>query len=241
MVPDGLDAYFSDSSLLGTSGHLHQTSSNSHVRGRRFRGIYINTGILLRAYSAMATQRTDPHAIRVFISYSRRDLEIAGRLVDALEREGFAVTIDRRDLPYGEEWLKELADFIAGADTVVALVSPAFIASKACNWELGQVKATNKRLVPVVIGPVSIEELPESIGKIHLLPATGTFDFEVHLKPLVEALNTDRQWIKEHTRLADQARQWILRGRAPALLLRGTALTDAESWQDRQPECRPSA
>ena len=150
----------------------------------------------------MGSQNTNSGAIRVFISYSRRDMEIADRLVEALDGEGFQVTIDRRDLPYGEEWLKELTDFIAGADTVVALVSPAFIASKACNWELGQVKATNKRLVPLVIEPVAVADLPETIGKIHLLPATGAFDFVLHLKALVNALNTDRQWIKEHTRLA---------------------------------------
>ena len=188
----------------------------------------------------MGSQHTNSGTIRVFISYSRRDMEIADRLVEALDGEGFEVIIDRRDLPYGEEWLKELTDFIAGADTVVALVSPAFIASKACNWELGQVKATNKRLVPVVIEPVAIADLPETIGKIHLLPATGAFDLVLHLKALVNALNTDRQWIKEHTRLASHARQWIARGRARSLLLRGSALADAESWQDRQPRAAPA-
>ena len=187
----------------------------------------------------MGSQNTNSGAIRVFISYSRRDLEIADRLVEALDGEGFQVIIDRRDLPYGEEWAKELTDFIAGADTVVALVSPAFIASKACNWELGQVKDTNKRLVPLVIEPVPVADLPETIGKIHLLPPAGAFDFGLHLRALVNALNTDRQWIKEHTRLAGLARQWLTRGRAPALLLRGSALADAESWQDRQPRAAP--
>lgn len=187
----------------------------------------------------MASEPANPNAIRVFISYSQLDLEIADRIVEALEREGVNVTIDRRDLPYGEEWLKELADFIAGADTVVALVSPAFLASKTCNWELGQVKATNKRLVPVVIEPVAVADLPESIGKIHLLPAVGAFHFKADVRPLAVTLNTNRQWIKEHTRLAGQARQWILRGREPSLLLRGGALADAESWQDRQPGAAP--
>jgi tetratricopeptide (TPR) repeat protein len=179
-------------------------------------------------------------AIRVFISYSRQDLNVADRLVTALEEEGFKVTIDRRDLPYGEEWLQELADFIAGSDTVVALVSPQFIASKACNWELGEVKATNKRLIPLVIEKVAIEDLPESIKKIQLLPPEGIFEFETHLQLLVEALNTDRQWVKEHTRLADRARQWITRNRSSALLLRGSALKDAEAWKDRQPKAAPA-
>jgi tetratricopeptide (TPR) repeat protein len=188
----------------------------------------------------MSPRAQNSDAIGVFISYSQRDLLAADRLVEALEEEGFKVTIDRRDLPYGEEWLLELTEFIAGSDTVVALVSPAFIASRACNWELGQVRATNKRLVPVVIEPVVIEDLPETIRKIQLLPAQGAFDFEAHLKPLAEVLNTDRQWIKEHTRLADRARQWISRGRPAALLLRGSALADAEAWQDRQPKAAPA-
>jgi tetratricopeptide (TPR) repeat protein len=178
-------------------------------------------------------------AIGVFISYSRRDLDVADRLLGALEEEGFNVTIDRRDLPYGEEWLKELGDFIAASDTVVAIVSQSFVRSKACNWELGEVRSTNKRLVPIVIESVAPDDLPEAIGKIQLLPAEGTFSFETHLKALADALNTDRQWIKEHTRLADRARQWIGRSRSPALLLRGSALTDAETWKDLQPRAAP--
>lgn len=178
-------------------------------------------------------------AIRVFISYSRSDLETADRFVAALENEGFKVVIDRRDLPYGEEWLRELTDFIAGSDTVVALVSPRFLASKACSWELGQSRATNKRIIPVVIDAISHADLPEAIGRIQLLPAEGMFTFETHFAALVTALNTNRQWIKEHTRLADRAHQWIGEKRPSALLLRGSALKDAEEWKDRQPKAAP--
>ena len=178
-------------------------------------------------------------AIRVFVSYSRRDLDVADRLVSALEGQGFSVTIDRRDLPYGEEWLKELADFIAGADTVVALVSPSFIHSKACNWELAEVRARSKRLVPVVIESVGADDLPETIGKIQLLPATGVFSFQAHLNDLANTLDTDWRWVKEHTRLTDRARQWIVSNRNSSLLLRGRALSDAERWKDRQPKAAP--
>jgi hypothetical protein len=65
----------------------------------------------------------DGKRLKLFISYSRRDLAIADALVDALERSGFEALIDRRDLPYGEEWQKELSDFIRASDTVVWLVS----------------------------------------------------------------------------------------------------------------------
>jgi len=45
----------------------------------------------------MSSQHDNSGAIRVFISYSRHDMEIADRLVEALGSEGFQVTIDRRD------------------------------------------------------------------------------------------------------------------------------------------------
>jgi TIR domain len=37
--------------------------------------------------------------LSVFVSYSRKDMAAADRLVEALEANGFAVSIDRRDLP----------------------------------------------------------------------------------------------------------------------------------------------
>ena len=46
--------------------------------------------------------------LKLFISYSHYDLGIADTLVGALEGAGFEVKIDRRNLPYGEEWQGEL-------------------------------------------------------------------------------------------------------------------------------------
>jgi hypothetical protein len=151
--------------------------------------------------------------LKLFISYSRRDMAAADALAMVLENEDFEITIDRRDLPYGEEWQSELADFIRGSDTVVWLVSPDSIASKWVNWELGEVGRLNKRLVPVKIRDVAPEDLPESLGRVHLLPADGVYDPTVHLSALVATLNSDRAWMKEATRLADRAREWNTRER----------------------------
>ena len=177
--------------------------------------------------------------LKLFISYSRRDMTAADALVTALEGEGFEITIDRRDLPYGEEWQKELGDFIRGSDTVVWLVSPDSVASKWCNWELGEVGRLNKRLVPVRIRDVAPEQLPESLGRIHLLPVSGVYDPATHLSPLAATLNTDRGWTKEATRLADRAREWIARERNDGLLLRGAGLKNAEAWSTVQPKAAP--
>ncbi|MGE3304536.1 MAG: toll/interleukin-1 receptor domain-containing protein [Rhizobiaceae bacterium] len=181
-----------------------------------------------------------PDALKVFISYSRRDMAAADAMVADLERNGFAVTIDRRDLPYGEEWQKELASFIASSDTVVWLVSPDSVKSKWVNWELGEVGRLSKRLVPVRVRDVDAANLPEALGRIHLLPAEGAYEPAAHEAALVKALNTDRAWLKKATSLSDDAREWEAKGRDSALLLRGRALTEAEAWSLKTPKDAPA-
>jgi len=191
-----------------------------------------------RIGASKADASTDAQ-LKVFVSYSRRDLAIADAMVAALEKEGFVVSIDRRDLPYGEEWQKELGDFIRASDTVIWLVSPDSVKSSWVAWELGEVGRLNKRLVPVRVADVSPRDLPEAVGKIHLLPATGIYDEQQHLPALVTTLNTDRTWLKDATRLSDRARQWLAKSRDSGLLLRGGALIDAETWAKQHPRGAP--
>ncbi len=195
---------------------------------------------MLFGASAVSTSGTKTQ-LKVFISYSRRDLSFADELVPALENAGFQVLIDRRDLPYGEEWQKELGDFIRDSDTVIWLVSPDSVSSDWCNWELGVVGQLKKRLIPIKVRDTDLSLLPKAIGKIHLLPAEGIFSLDAHLETLVDVLNTDRAWLKEATRLADRSRQWLTKQRDGALLLRGAALKDAEQWERSQPANAPAA
>src|SRR5262249_42512512 len=136
--------------------------------------------------------------LRVFICYSRSEIADADALVTALDMSGFEVMIDRRDIPYGEEWQRELSDFIRAADTIIWLVSPNSVKSKWCNWELGEVMRLNKRLVPVKIRSITYEQLPETLGKISVLPAAGVYDPAIHFPILVTTLNSDRAWIEDH-------------------------------------------
>ena len=172
---------------------------------------------------------------RIFISYSRRDSAIAHKLTEALEGEEFQISIDTRDLPFGEEWQKELSEFIHSCDTVIWLVSSSSVTSRWVKWELGEVQRAGKRLIPVVIERVTPEDLPEAVGKIHLLPANDIFDPKTHLTLLVEALRTDHSWLRENTRLGQLARTWEDRGRRSDHLLVGKALHDAEEWRASRP------
>ena len=92
--------------------------------------------------------------LKVFISYSRKDLAFAERIFEALQSRGLAPTIDTRDLPALEDWKRELLGFIRETDAVVFIVSPNSISSSVCAWEIEQVTVLNKRLAPVVLDRV---------------------------------------------------------------------------------------
>lgn len=178
--------------------------------------------------------------LRVFISYSRRDAASADSLVEALLARGFEITIDRRDLPFGEKWQAELTDFIRLSDSVVWLVSDASIQSKWVNWELDEVARRNKRLVPVMITETARDALPRQLGEIHILPSEGVFNPRRDLDQLVHVLETDRGWLKQASRLQDRAHEWLSKSRTSALLLSRGALSEAERWKDRRPAKAPA-
>src|SRR5262249_40926925 len=164
----------------------------------------------------------------------------ADGLVDALTARGFEVTIDRRNLDFGEKWKAELAEFIRFSDTVIWLISEASIRSQWVNWELDEVAKRNKRLVPLMVGDMPRDKLPRQLGEIHILPAEGLFDLAHDLDKLVRVLETDRAWLKEATRLIDRSLEWLAKERTSALLLRGAALSGAELWKDSRPAKAPA-
>jgi formylglycine-generating enzyme required for sulfatase activity len=189
----------------------------------------------------MAETRTIETKLRVFISYSRKDVAFAQRVVAALEARGLAPVIDTRDLPKLEDWRRELLGFIREADAVVFIVSPNSVSSPVCSWEVEQVAKLNKRLAPIVLERVSDDRIPEAIAKINYLFFDQPNDFEAQAHGLAQALQTDLPWLKEHTRLAELARRWEERQRPSALLLRGQELQDAETWIASRPHGAPES
>lgn len=179
----------------------------------------------------------------VFLSYSRSDLTFTDRLVAALDSRGFDCRIDRRHLEYGQKWQAMLADFIAEADTVIFVVSPRSIKSKWCRWELAQVAEQAKRVVPVVVEPIAPEPLPPEIGDWHVMPFGPDVDFETETAKLVDVLTSDRDWLKEHTRLAGLAATWDRAERRADALIHGQSLAAAERWKNtpRKLNLKPSA
>ena len=58
------------------------------------------------------TDASTPPKAKVFISYSRDDIDFADQLVTALEAFNFVPLIDRHSIPGGEDWKAQLRRMI---------------------------------------------------------------------------------------------------------------------------------
>ena len=168
--------------------------------------------------------------IDVFISYARADKDFVRKLHQGLEETNREIWIDWEDIPPTAEWRKEIFASIAAAHNFLFIISPTSCASEMCREELAYAEANHKRLVPVVYRPVPQQDLPPALARIQWISFSDN-PFDNAFRSLVEAIDTDLDWVHEHTRLLVRAREWDARNQDASLLLRGKDLLDAERWQ----------
>jgi formylglycine-generating enzyme required for sulfatase activity len=176
----------------------------------------------------------DPR-LSVFISYSRKDLAAAERLLDQLTGEGFDAYIDRQDILPGEPWRDRIAKLIEAADSVAFLISPDSIASPVCDWEVNEAERLGKRLLPVVVRETAPDLVPGRLARLNFIFMRDATEDAAGLERLSKAARTDIDWVREHTRLGGLAAEWRRRRHASELLLRGGALSAAELWISTRP------
>src|SRR5512138_1965722 len=104
---------------------------------------------------------------KIFISYSRKDMNFADRLEAALKSRGFEPLIDRSDIYAFEEWWKRIEALIARADTVVFVLSPDAVASDVALKEVAFAATLNKRFAPIVCRRVDDKQVPEPLAKLN--------------------------------------------------------------------------
>ena len=77
-------------------------------------------------------------SLKVFVSYSRTDVEFADQLVLALQDRGFEPILDRHDMSGGENWRERLGKLILSADAVTFILTAKSAASEICAWEVDE-------------------------------------------------------------------------------------------------------
>ncbi len=191
----------------------------------------------------MPASRADPAARRpdAFLSYSRRDREIADRLVALLAERGKDVWVNMQDIPAASRWRDELARAIEVSDAVIALVTPAWIASRNCRQELEHADSVGKRIIPVLAAPTA--DVPDALAARQWVELGSGADWGAAIEEIVEAIESDLPYVRAHARYLEESQRWNAVGRDRGFLLRGGELRAAEAWlatRSDRPEPRPT-
>jgi WD40 repeat protein len=179
---------------------------------------------------------------KLFISYSRKDRAFVERLSEALKASGQDTWVDLKDILPSEDWLNAIRSAIEGADAFVFTVSPDSVdPASVCVKEIDHAVAHNKRIIPIVCRSVDTRavHVSEAIGRLNWVSFVDADGFELSFKKLVAAIETDLEWVKQHTRLLERAVEWDAAKRDDSFLLQKNDLAAAEVWLTLGPTKEP--
>ena len=141
----------------------------------------------------------------LFISYSRKDIAYARLLHKALKENDLETWIDWQDIPPSSEWLKEVYTAIEEANTFIFILSSSSALSEICILEIDHARKNNKRIVPIVIDDVEPSKVHPALAAINWIFSRSKDELQPAIASLIEAIQTDYDWVKAHTRLQIRA------------------------------------
>jgi len=168
---------------------------------------------------------------RVFISYSRKDKPFVQKLNDALDAAGVQAWVDWEGIELASDWMHTITEAIQGNDAFLFVISPDSLQSKVCTDELELGIKLNKKLIPILFRePTQTSKMHEKIASTNWVYMRDQDNFDETLPKLIQSINTDLGWVRQHTRLLEQATEWGEKSHNNSFLLNGTELEDAEKW-----------
>ncbi len=177
---------------------------------------------------------------KVFISYSRKDMAFADRLESALQLRGVEPLIDRDEIYAFEDWWKRIEALIGQADTIIFVLSPEAVGSDVCRKEVAFAASLNKRFAPIVFRRVEDKSVPDELARLNFIFFDDEQRFDESLDRLTGALETNIDWVRQHTEFGEDARIWEAANRSQGLLLRSPTLEAAERWIASRPPNAPA-
>jgi TIR domain len=184
---------------------------------------------------------------RVFLSYSRKDLDFVTRLSSDLNARGCVCDFDVADsdstnvatgISAEDAWWARLQDMITLAQVIVFIVSPDSTRSKVCDEEVAFALGLAKRVIAVTYRTLDFSKLPPRLSSlnmsIHFRDGTDP-DYKEALTRLANAVQLDVRWHRTAAEVALAARRWDSRGRQHDALVQGSDLRDIQDWAARRP------
>ncbi|MDW7694815.1 TIR domain-containing protein [Flammeovirgaceae bacterium SG7u.111] len=201
----------------------------------------------------------------IFISYGRKESKaFARKLHDSLVESGYTVWLDMINIPAGDDYQQRIDNGIESADNFLFVISPHALQSEFCLKEILHAEAYNKRIFPIL--HVEAEKDDPVWGKMHpnirkthwislreqadiSLPLENwqpIDDYAKGLNDLKLAIETQKSYVDQHTKLLLRALEWKKKRQKTKYLLVGDRRHEAQNWllkefkAPEQPPCLPT-
>ena len=106
---------------------------------------------------------------RIFVSYSRKNIDFCKRLANELQKRNLDFWVDWEGIPPTVDWMLEIEKGIEEADTFLAIVSKDWITSKICIEELNIAVKNGKRLIPVVPYEINWNDVSPALAQLNFI------------------------------------------------------------------------
>ena len=90
---------------------------------------------------------------KLFISYSRKDIDFVRKLAGDLEKAGYDVWWDLSDLRGGDDWVNTIPAAIASSQYVIVVLTPDATESEWVRKEYTQALSLRRKIIPILLKP----------------------------------------------------------------------------------------
>ena len=186
---------------------------------------------LHRAFIEASLAQPPAQTLDVFLIYDPVDLDFARKLNDTLQRQGKSTWFHPPQIMAAGDLAGEMEQALTNAENGLFLLSAAAIRNPHCLAQLALARSLHKRMVAVAYQPMATEDLPAGFTDLPRIDfCHQPEDFAAKVDRLVQILESDPNHVGLHTRLLVRATTWDKTDRDDGLLLRNTALKQAQTW-----------
>jgi SH3-like domain-containing protein len=106
---------------------------------------------------------------KIFISYSRKDMEFVRKLAGDMEKAGYDIWWDITDLRGGDDWVRSLPAAIEASQFFIIVLTPNSIKSEWVQKEYTQALTLHKKIIPLMFEVCDIPFALNTINYVNFL------------------------------------------------------------------------
>ncbi|MCD9186070.1 MAG: toll/interleukin-1 receptor domain-containing protein [Pyrinomonadaceae bacterium] len=132
--------------------------------------------------------------MKVFLSYSHKDSEIAEKIAKELSKFDLVVWNAETEILPGDNWAEKVSNALKDSDAMVVLITPDSLESRTVQREIEYAlgnKSYDNRLIPVLVG--SEESVPEKsipwiLQKLQTIRLSKSDQFNIQVNQINNAI-----------------------------------------------------